>query len=67
MRRQDMQIAEQIIWEKKPEDYDENPYYKYIEKRCGPIITLDVHLFTNNKVCIQLNMSTTRDAIHILD
>ena len=63
-----MQIAEEIfLGEEIPEDYDENPYYKYIEKRCGPIITLDVHLFTNNKVCIQLNVSTTRDAIHILD
>ena len=61
-----MHIAQQIIWRKKLEEYDENPIFIYFEKQHDPNIPSKwVILFTNDKVRMQLAHATTRDAVHI--
>ena len=50
----DMDIAQQIIWIKKLEEYDENPSYTYYEKHYDRIFPLDVYFYTNEIMCMQL-------------
>ena len=49
-----MDIAIQIIWRRKLEEYhDENPKFRYFAKQYGQIIPLGVLFFSNSIVCMQ--------------
>jgi hypothetical protein len=57
-----MEIAIQIIWRRKLEEYhDGNPNFRYFAKQYGQIIPLDVSFFSNSKVCMQ----PTKVVVHI--